>query len=230
MRERIGAGPYTNRAVPARGKRGVVRITADRPLVLGSASPRRRELIAMLGVPFVVQSPSADETARPDERPHAYVERVARAKLEAVRALNLGRAAGILVADTIVIAPDGALLGKPRDDDDARSMVERLAGRTHEVATHFALAPLGSLAERTPGSAPAYVETVTTLVTFRALTRGEVLAYVTTGEGRDKAGAYAVQGRAGVFVERIDGSFTNVVGLPLCEVLVAMRSLGWVGT
>ena len=183
----------------------------------------------MLGVPFVVKSAAADETARPGELPRDYVERVARAKLDAVRALDLGRAAAVLVADTIVIAPDGALLGKPRDDDDARAMIERLAGRTHEVATHFALAPLGSLTERAPGWAPAYVQTVTTRVTFRALTLGEVLSYVATGEGRDKAGAYAVQGGAGVFVERIDGSFTNVVGLPICEVFVAMRALGWVG-
>ncbi len=178
----------------------------------------------MLGVPFVVRSAAADESALPDEPARDYVERVTRAKLEAVRAMELGGAAGVLVADTIVIAPDGAVLGKPRDDEDARAMVERLAGRTHEVATHFALGAPG------PGSDPDYVRTVTTRVTFRALARSEIRAYVATGEGRDKAGAYAVQGRAAVFVERIEGSFTTVVGLPICEVLMAMRALGWVET
>jgi septum formation protein len=224
MRERIGAGPYTNSAKGERAKRTRVRITAKNPLVLGSASPRRRELVAMLGVPFVVRSAAADETARPDEAPREYVERVTRAKLDAVRAMQLGAPCGVLVADTIVIAPDGALLGKPRDDEDARVMVERLAGATHEVATRFALATLDPSGHAPP---PAHAQTVTTRVTFRALSRREVHAYVATGEGRDKAGAYAVQGGAGVFVERIDGSFTNVVGLPLCEVLVAMRALGW---
>ncbi len=178
----------------------------------------------MLGVPFVVRSAAADETAHTGEAPREYVERVTRAKLDAVRAMDLGASGGVLVADTIVIAPDGALLGKPCDDDDARAMIERLAGATHEVATHFALA---ALAPCPGGAAPAHAQTVTTRVTFRALTRGEAIAYVATGEGRDKAGGYAVQGGAAVFVERIDGSFTNVVGLPLCEVLVAMRALGW---
>jgi septum formation protein len=236
MRERIGAGPYTNAFGGARGKRGRVRITADHPLVLGSASPRRRELALLLGVPFVVQSAAADETPLPGERPRDYVERVTRAKLEAVRAMDLGSAGGVLVADTIVVAPDGALLGKPLDDVDGRAMIERLAGKTHEVSTRFALAPIlerGSPEPATrndPAAAALHAQTVTTRVTFRSLTRGEVLAYVSSGEGRDKAGGYAVQGAAGLFVERIEGSFTSVVGLPLCEVLVAMRSLGWVGS
>jgi septum formation protein len=227
MRERIGAGPYTNAFGGARGKRGCVRITADHPLLLGSASPRRRELASLLGVPFVVRSAAADESALPDERPGDYIERVTQAKLDAVSAMDLGAAGGILVADTIVIAPDGAVLGKPRDDDDARAMIERLAGKTHEVATRFALGPI---LERGPSGDCAHAETVTTRVTFRALSRGEVLGYVSRGEGRDKAGAYAVQGAAGLFVERIEGSFTGVVGLPICEVLIAMRALGWVGS
>jgi septum formation protein len=231
MRERIGAGPYTNVLSGARGKRGGVRITADHPLVLGSASPRRRELAVLLGVPFVVQSGSADETAHPNERALDYVERVTRAKLDSVRAMDLGKARGVLVADTIVIAPDGAVLGKPRDDAEARSMIERLAGKTHDVATCFALAPFDGQRALRAGRhvSSGHVETVRTRVTFRSLSQAEVLAYVAIGEGRDKAGAYAVQGAAAVFVERIDGSFTNVVGLPVSEVLVAMRTLGWVG-
>lgn len=175
----------------------------------------------MLGVPFVVQSASADETALPGELPRAYVERVARAKLDAVRAGDLGAASGVLVADTIVVAPDGGLLGKPLDDDDACAMIARLAGATHDVSTHFAIASC------LRDEAPIHAQTVTTRVTFRALSAGEVREYVASGEGRDKAGSYAVQGNAAAFVERIEGSFTSVVGLPVCEVLVALRALGW---
>jgi len=202
-----------------------VRIDADHPLVLGSASPRRREMIAMLGVPFVVCTADIDESTRDGETPQAYLERIARAKLEAVRgrvaAPGAGETAGILVADTVVIAPDGGLLGKPADDDEARVMVQRLGGATHEVSTRFLLAASAGTAP------PLHAQTVTTRVTFRAVDPGEVNAYAATGEGRDKAGAYAVQGRASAFVERIEGSYSGVVGLPLCEVVVALRAVGW---
>jgi septum formation protein len=204
--------------------KGPVPISKAHPLALGSASPRRRDLIAMLGIPFDVRTAAADETALPGESPRAYVERVARAKLHAVRALDLGDAIGVLVADTIVIAPDGGLLGKPRDDEEARATIARLAGSSHDVATHFVLAPR---ARETP---PMHSQTVTTRVTFRPLSPGEIRDYVATGEGRDKAGSYAVQGIAAAFVERLDGSFTNVVGLPLCEVVVAMRAIGWLAS
>jgi septum formation protein len=197
------------------------RIEAGRPLVLGSGSPRRREMLAMVGVPHVVRKAEVDESTRPGEAPLAYLERVTMAKLDAVRALDLGVAGGVLVADTIVVAPDGAVLGKPVDDDDARAMIERLGGATHDVSTRFLLAPAGA------GAQPAHAQTVTTRVTFRSVTLDEARAYAATGEGRDKAGAYAVQGRAAAFVERVDGSYTNVVGLPLCEVIVALRGLRW---
>jgi septum formation protein len=189
--------------------------------VLGSASPRRRDLVAMLGIPFVVCSASADESALPGEAPGAYLVRVTRAKLEAVRALAPPAGAGVLVADTIVIAPDGAVLGKPGNDEEGRTMIQRLAGATHLVSTHFVLGPAPE------GFPPEHAQTVTTRVTFRGLARGEIDAYVASGEGRDKAGSYAAQGKAAAFIERIDGSFTNVVGLPICEVLVALRSVGW---
>jgi septum formation protein len=204
--------------------KGRVRITLANPLVLGSASPRRRDLLSMVRVPFVVRSASADETALPGEPPLDYVERVSRAKLDAVRAGDLGSATGVLVADTIVVAPDGALLGKPRDDEDGLAMITRLAGATHDVSTHFALASCNR------DEAPVHAQTVTTRVTFRALVPGEIREYVASGEGRDKAGSYAVQGNAAAFVERIEGSFTNVVGLPVCEVLVALRAIGWLRT
>jgi septum formation protein len=214
-----------------------VRIASDRPLVLGSASPRRRELLSLMGIPLVVRAASVDESQRPAESPDAYLERIALAKLDAIRSqgpagVEIARrhslpssrsaaACGVLVADTIVVAPDGVLLGKPADDDDARAMLDRLSGATHDVRTRFLLA---ETAARSP---PAHAETVITRVTFRSLSGDEARAYAAAGEGRDKAGAYAVQGRAAAFVQRIEGSYTNVVGLPLCEVVVAMRALGW---
>jgi septum formation protein len=198
-----------------------VRIEEARPLLLGSGSPRRREMLAMLGVPFVVRTGDVDESQRAGEAPAAYLARVTEAKLDAVRAGAPAAVAGVLVADTIVVAPDGGILGKPRDDGDARAMIERLAGATHEVSTRFLLAPADA-------SAPAvHAETVTTRVTMRVLAAGEAERYAATGEGRDKAGAYAVQGRAAAFIARIEGSYTGVVGLPLSEVVAAMRALGW---
>ncbi|MGH7270510.1 MAG: Maf family protein [Polyangiaceae bacterium] len=196
-----------------------MRITRNYPLILGSASPRRRELLARLGVPFLVRPANADEVLLPGEAPSPYLERVVTAKLAAVRAAEPSHATAILVADTIVVAPNGDLLGKPRDDAAARAMIECLAGATHEVKTRFGL--FGSEGE-------AHAQTVTTRVTFRVLLPDEAGAYAATGEGRDKAGAYAVQGLGAVFVERIEGSFTSVVGLPLSEVFVAMRRLGWI--
>jgi len=198
-----------------------VLITAAAPLVLGSASPRRREMIAMIDVPFVVRPADVDESIRRGESPRVYLERVAGAKLAAVCACDLGAARAVLVADTVVVAPDGSMLAKPGDDGEALAMIERLAGATHEVSTRFLLADRGA------GTPPSHAETVTTRVTLRPVARDEARAYVATGEGRDKAGGYALQGKAAVFVERIEGSYTNVVGLPLCEVVVAMRALGW---
>jgi septum formation protein len=203
------------------GKNALVRISPDRPLVLGSASPRRREMMAMLGVPVVVRPAQIDETPHPGEAPVAYIERITLAKLAAIRDAAPGNGAGVLVADTVVVAPDGAILGKPVDNADAASMVARLAGATHAVSTRFLLA------EADPGAPVAHAETVTTRVTLRPLSPDEVHAYADTGEGRDKAGAYAVQGRAAAFIARIEGSYTSVVGLPLCEVVVALRALGW---
>ncbi len=199
-----------------------MRITPATPLVLGSGSPRRREMMAMIGVPFVVRAAGADETIQAGEAPGAYLDRITRAKLDAVRGTApLGAVAAVLVADTIVVLPGGVVLGKPADDGEARSMIERLAGVTHEVSTRFVLA------EVTARAPIAYAQTVTTRVTFRTLADDEMRAYAATGEGTDKAGGYAVQGRAAAFIERIEGSYTGVVGLPICEVVVAMRELGW---
>ena len=200
-----------------------MRITTETPIVLGSASPRRRELLGLAQIPFVVCAANADESARPGEAPSEYLERIARAKLEAVRAaLTTARvvhADAILVADTVVVGPEESVLGKPRDEDEGRAMLAELSGRTHTVRTRFLLAE--------GEGEPVHGQTVVTAVTFRELLPGEVARYVASGEGRDKAGGYAVQGGAAAFTVRIEGSYTNVVGLPLCEVETALRALGW---
>ena len=199
-------------------------------LVLGSGSPRRREILASLGVPFAVLAAAANEDVAPGESPAAYLERVVLAKLTAVRARLandveaasdvMRDASAVLVADTTVVCPvRGDILGKPESEAGALAMLTRLAGRTHDVHTRFALASC-------VGDAPLlHAETVTTQVTFRALSDDEMRSYVATREGFDKAGGYAVQGRAMAFVARIDGSYTNVVGLPACELWVAMMRL-----
>jgi septum formation protein len=176
-------------------------------------------MVEAIGVPFVVRPAAIDESTKPGESPGAYLERVVSAKLAAVCACDLGPSTAVLVADTIVVIQGGLMLGKPENERDALAMIERLAGRAHEVSTRFSLATLRAR--------PLHSQTVMTRVTFRSIARDEALAYAASGEGRDKAGGYAAQGRAAAFVERIDGSYTNVVGLPLCEVLVAMRTLGW---
>jgi septum formation protein len=204
------------------------------PVVLGSGSPRRREILGALRVPFVVVPGDADEDVHLGESPGAYLERVTLAKLASVRARveaphahahahadahGHGHAyAAILVADTSVIV-DGAILGKPASDEEGIAMIARLQGRAHEVHTRFAVGAAGEAGAR-------HAETVVTRVVFRDVSPAEARDYVATGEGRDKAGGYAVQGLAAAFVARIEGSYTNVVGLPACEVLVALRRLG----
>ncbi len=197
-------------------------LTDDSPLLLGSASPRRREILTNLRIPFVVRAAEADESTREGEEPDAYLARVVSAKLEAVRAAAADvRAGAILVADTSVIE-GGAILGKPASTDEAEAMIARLAGKTHEVHTRFAIGGVGA------GGATLHAETVVTRVTFRPLTPARIRAYAESGEGTDKAGAYAVQGLGAALVSRIEGSYSNVVGLPACEVVVALERLGLV--
>ena len=206
----------------------------SRPLVLlGSGSPRRSEILANLRIPFVVHAAAADESTLPGEGAAAYLERVVVAKLEAVAKVfeaessapaEVRGASAILVADTSVIE-GGAILGKPESVDEAEAMIARLAGRTHEVWTRFAIgAPPATVRPST--SAVLHAETVITQVTFRTLTAAGIRAYAESGEGSDKAGGYAVQGLGAGLVSRIDGSYTNVVGLPACEVVVALEALG----
>jgi septum formation protein len=181
-------------------------------LVLASASPRRAELLSAAGFSFVIQSVEIDETPRPDEDAPALVLRLASAKAGAVP-----QAAGevILGADTVVVV-EGEILGKPVDDEDAAKMLRRLSGRSHEVVT--------GLAVRHGSSLVTAIER--TRVHVAALRRDEIAWYVQSGEPRDKAGAYGIQGLASRFIERIDGSYTNVVGLPVATVRRVLRSMG----
>ena len=206
------------------------------PLLLASGSPRRREILANLGVPTLVSAVDVDESIQPGEMPHTYLVRIVAAKLAAasspfarsaaaargdtLQGINVASAAGaVLVADTSVIADDH-ILGKPTGPEDAERMIAQLAGKTHEVWTRFAVGAPESPART------LHEETVKTRVTFRSLTAEQVRAYVASGEGIDKAGAYAIQGRGAGLVSRIEGSYSNVVGLPACEVIVALEALG----
>lgn len=174
-------------------------------LVLASASPRRRELLTAAGFTFEVDVADVDETVHPGEAAGAYAQRVARAKALAVAARWPD--AVVLGADTIVVV-DGDVMGKPRDAADAVRMLERLSGRAHQVLTAMAATWDGRVAE-------AVEET---LVWFAALTPAQIAAYVASGEPMDKAGAYGIQGKASRFIPRIEGSYTNVVGLPIAAV------------
>lgn len=185
-------------------------------LFLASASPRRRELLAQIGVPCVRQIASIDETPLPAEPAAAYVERLARGKARAGLAALAGRAdAVVLGADTAVVL-DGGILGKPADFAEARAMLRALSGRSHQVLTAVALASPAREAARVVASE----------VSFRALGEAEIAAYWASGEPRDKAGGYGIQGLAAVFVRRIEGSYSAVVGLPLCETAELLGEFG----
>lgn len=183
-------------------------------LILASASPRRVELLAAAGYVFEVRPTDTDETPRPDETPEAYVQRVALAKAEAVACSEPAVALG---ADTTVVL-DGELLGKPRDAAEAARMLRRLSGRRHEVLTGVAVRRL-----------PDAVSQVTyerTLVTFDDLPEDWIADYVASGEPFGKAGAYAIQGRAGARIVRVEGDYHNVVGLPVGIVIRLLDQQG----
>jgi septum formation protein len=195
-------------------------ISAAHPLLLGSASPRRREILTTLGLPLAVVPAVVDETALAGEAPLDYLSRVTLAKLGAAACLPQAVGAGaVLVADTTVILDDRPL-GKPADQAGAREMLRALSGRAHRVSTCFAISGPSDAAR------PLHVETVTSRVVFRALDEDEIGAYAATGEGLDKAGAYAIQGIGAFAVARVEGSYSNVVGLPACEVISALRGAG----
>lgn len=184
------------------------------PLVcLASVSPRRRALLAQIGVPHVVSAADIDEALRDGEPAADYVVRMARAKALAVR--ERGMALPVLAADTTVVV-DEMVCGKPADEAAGLAMLERLSGRTHQVLTAVALAAHGTVSFRLSASE----------VRLRRLSRAECAAYWRTGEPRDKAGGYAVQGRAAVFIEHLSGSYSGVMGLPLFETAELLRAAG----
>jgi len=180
-------------------------------LVLASRSPRRQEILRCAGIPFVVRPADVDESLLPSESAGAYVARLARAKAAAVDA---GPGDIVLGADTVVVL-GGEILGKPIDAADAARMLKALSGRVHTVMTGIALR-----------SAACSVEDVeSTQVRFAPLTHAEIDEYVASGEPLDKAGAYAIQGLASRFIDRIEGCYFNVVGLPIALVNRRLRSL-----
>jgi septum formation protein len=187
-------------------------------LVLASASPRRHELLGWLGVPYAVDAPDVDEEPSPGERPADLVRRLACAKAVAVAARRTGD--WVLGADTAVEV-DGRALGKPADRAEAADMLARLAGREHRVLTALALVA--------PGRRLRAERLVESRVRFRALSRAAIAAYVTTGEPDDKAGAYAIQGRGAGLIAGVEGSFTNVMGLPLEQVERVLEEAGLLG-
>jgi septum formation protein len=188
-------------------------------IVLASASPRRAELLRQIGVRFEVRAAAIDERALPAEAPEAYVRRLAAAKAAAVAA-TVGAASGgvprpVLAADTAVVL-EGDLLGKPADEREAMAMLERLSGRTHRVMTAVAVR-CGAAADLAVSASE---------VRFRATTAAERRAYCRTREPFDKAGGYGIQGGAAVFVEHLSGSYSGVVGLPLCETAALLAKHG----
>ena len=187
-----------------------------KPLYLASGSPRRRELLTQIGVAFTTVGADIDETPLDQESPSAYVERLARGKAEAGRrALQPSMDGCVLGADTAVVL-DGRILGKPLDQADSVAMLMALSGRDHEVLTAIAVLD-GQRCES---------RVVRSRVRFRAITEQEALAYWASGEPRDKAGSYGIQGLGAVFVAGLEGSYSAVVGLPLCETAELLGHFG----
>ncbi|MFZ5894164.1 MAG: Maf family protein [Myxococcota bacterium] len=195
-------------------------IDSARPLLLGSASPRRREILEGLRIPIRVAPADIVEDVLPGEEPLSYLNRIVREKLKAVAEHSAGiDCAGVLVADTSVVL-GSEILGKPRDVADAERLLTSLAGRTHIVYTRYAIA------ESATRDLPSCERTVESKVTMRSASTEELRRYAATGEGLDKAGAYAVQGIGSFLVKSIEGSYSNVVGLPACEVVGDLLELG----
>jgi septum formation protein len=194
-------------------------------LILASASPRRADLLRAAGFEFEIYGAEVDEEVRPDESPSAYVLRLASEKAaagqamaaQAAKAAIKSRTPGELIvlgADTTVVV-EGAILGKPENDEEAAAMLRQLSGRRHEVLTGVSVRAGAHEAGRVERTA----------VHFAALTEEDISWYVRSGEGRDKAGGYAIQGLASRFIPRIEGSYSNVVGLPVATVTELLRGL-----
>ena len=183
-------------------------------LYLASTSPRRRELLSQADIKFTVLDVAIDETQRANELPTAYVERLAKEKAEAgYQRIQDDNDAIVLAADTIVVLEDD-ILGKPSNQAEAQEMLRALSGRSHVVMTAFAIKTAEQIR----------VQRVNTTVFFRSITSKEIDWYWRSGEQLDKAGGYGIQGKGGIFVSNISGSYSTVVGLPLSEVVVALQN------
>jgi septum formation protein len=186
-------------------------------LILASSSPRRAEILMTVNWPFEAVTAGVDETRKHGESPLEYVQRLAREKAESVAS---ARARGLVLgADTTVVVGEH-LLGQPLDDEDARRMLRLLSGKWHQVLTGIALVRIGGETK---------VDVETTRVRFAEMSNSEIDWYVSTGEPRGKAGAYAIQGQAALFIEEIEGDYFNIVGLPIrlvYEMVFGLRSLG----
>ena len=191
-------------------------IDSKNKLILASASPRRKELLKSIRIPFIVAPAEIDELVQDGEEPEAHVQRLAHEK--AFEISKKYQDSWVLGADTIVVI-DGRILGKPSDETEAVEMLSILSGRTHVVFTGYAIINLCYPDMKTV----AYTRSE---VFIRTLSKAEIQGYVLTGEPMDKAGAYAIQDVGAAIVERIYGSYTNVVGLPLCEVTRDFKKLG----
>jgi septum formation protein len=193
-------------------------LTARPPLLLASASPRRRELLERVGVPLVAIGAEADESTRSGDTPESFLARIVSNKAISARSITTSVVpVARLVADTIVVVDD-RILNKPGDPAEARAMIQSIAGRSHSVMTRFRV-------ERADDFR-AIERTVATEVEVRDLSPAWIDGYVDTAEGVDKAGGYAIQGRFAFAIRAVRGSYTNVVGLPLCEVVEALEALG----
>jgi septum formation protein len=198
----------------------VLPIESDFMIVLASASPRRQELLRNAGIPFTVQPADIVETPLTNESPKACAERLAREKALAV--FKIRPQDYILGADTIVVVDD-AILGKPRDRDDAVRMLRLLSGRTHVVITGVCLVEPAASGQESVAGNSIQIASETTLVTMHEISDDEIRNYVATGEPMDKAGAYAIQGIASRWIPRIEGDYSNVVGLPVALVYGILR-------
>jgi septum formation protein len=183
-------------------------------IILASASPRRKELLRQLGIEFEVSPSEVEEDIRGGEDPREHVLRLARLKAREIASAHDG--AVVISADTIVVL-DNEILGKPEDEKEAFAMLSRLSGREHQVFTGFCVLD--------PSHGTGHCEAVESKVRFKHLTPEEIRGYIKTGEPMDKAGAYAVQGKGSYMIKEIQGSYTNVVGLPLCELVEVLTRI-----
>lgn len=185
-------------------------------IILASSSPRRKELLETVGIKFEIVSPTAEETMAGNEEPENFALRVSVDKASSV-SKRLDEGCVVIGADTVVVV-DGGILGKPSDEEEAAFMLNTISGREHSVLTAFSILR--------PPDQILHSEIVATRVRVKPLAAHEIEGYIKTGEPMDKAGAYGIQGIGSFMVKEIEGSYTNVVGLPLAELLQAFRNLG----